>query len=82
MDVRKDMKQSRTIKPGMTPREIVNTLRAEQGVFLTSTGMRDAGQSDFKNRHRMYDLATLAPFYNDMACSALNATAARAGMWA
>jgi pyruvate carboxylase len=28
--------------------------------------MRDAGQSDFKNRHRMYDLATLAPFYNDM----------------
>jgi pyruvate carboxylase len=66
MDVRKDMTQSKTIKPGMTPREIVNTLRATQGVFLTSTGMRDAGQSDFKNRHRMYDLATLAPFYNDM----------------
>ncbi|MDH4233289.1 MAG: biotin attachment protein, partial [Nitrospirota bacterium] len=50
----------------MTPREMVNTLRATQGVFLTSTGMRDAGQSDFKNRHRMYDLATLAPFYNEM----------------
>jgi pyruvate carboxylase len=26
--------------------------------------MRDAGQSDFKNRHRIYDLKTLAPYYN------------------
>ncbi|MDH4233474.1 MAG: biotin attachment protein, partial [Nitrospirota bacterium] len=36
------------------------------GVCLTSTGMRDAGQSDYKNRHRLYDLATLAPHYNKM----------------
>ena len=28
--------------------------------------MRDAGQSDYKNRHRIYDLSTLAPFYNRM----------------
>jgi pyruvate carboxylase len=28
--------------------------------------MRDAGQSDYKNRHRIYDLSTLAPYYNDM----------------
>ena len=66
MDVRKDVQQSAIIKPGTTPREIVSALRTAQGVFLTSTGMRDAGQSDFKNRHRMYDLATLAPYYNDM----------------
>jgi pyruvate carboxylase len=28
--------------------------------------MRDAGQSDYKNRLRFYDLITLAPFYNRM----------------
>ncbi|MFO0751734.1 MAG: biotin/lipoyl-containing protein [Thermodesulfovibrionales bacterium] len=54
------------IKPGMHPADIVRTVRACPGVFLTSTGMRDAGQSDYKNRHRMYDLKTLAPFYDDM----------------
>ncbi|MBZ0154782.1 MAG: biotin/lipoyl-binding protein [Alphaproteobacteria bacterium] len=54
------------IKPGMHPADIVRTVRSYPGVFLTSTGMRDAGQSDYKNRHRMYDLKTLAPFYNEM----------------
>lgn len=54
------------IKPGMSPKEIVKTLRDNPKVFLTSTGMRDAGQSDYKNRHRIYDLLTLAPHYNDM----------------
>ena len=34
--------------------------------MLTCTGMRDAGQSDFKNRHRIHDLATLAPYYEKM----------------
>ncbi len=54
------------IKPGMTPKEIVTSIRSNSKVFLTSTGMRDAGQSDYKNRHRIYDLATLAPDYNNM----------------
>lgn len=54
------------IRPGMSPRDIVKTVRSTPGVFLTSTGMRDAGQSDYKNRHRIYDLKTLAPFYNEM----------------
>ncbi|WP_022853213.1 biotin/lipoyl-containing protein [Thermodesulfatator atlanticus] len=54
------------IKPGMSPKEIVKTLRELDGVMFTSTGMRDAGQSDYKNRHRIYDLATLAPYYEEM----------------
>lgn len=52
------------VKPGMSPSEIVKTVRSLKDVCLTSTGMRDAGQSDYKNRHRIYDLATLAPIYN------------------
>ncbi len=54
------------IKPGMSPKDIVKVLRDDPKVFFTSTGMRDAGQSDFKNRHRIYDLATLAPEYDNM----------------
>jgi len=54
------------VQPGMTPKEIVKTIRALSGVCFTSVGMRDAGQSDFKNRHRIYDLKTLAPYYNNM----------------
>ncbi|MDA8083735.1 MAG: hypothetical protein M0024_08795 [Nitrospiraceae bacterium] len=54
------------VKPGMSAREIVLAVRSLDGVCLTSVGMRDAGQSDFKNRHRIYDLKTLAPFYNGM----------------
>jgi pyruvate carboxylase len=54
------------VRPGMLPGEIVKAVRSLNGVCLTSTGMRDAGQSDYKNRHRIYDLATLAPYYNKM----------------
>lgn len=50
----------------MSPEEIVRAVRDLNGVCLTSVGMRDAGQSDFKNRHRLYDLKTLAPYYNRM----------------
>ena len=50
----------------MSPAEIVKTVRSTPGVFFTSTGMRDAGQSDYKNRLRLYDLKTLAPYYNSM----------------
>lgn len=53
-------------KPGMTPKKIVKNIRTLKGVAFTSTGMRDAGQSDFKNRIRSYDLMSLAPFYNEM----------------
>jgi pyruvate carboxylase len=52
------------LTPGMAPKEIINKVAAFPGVFLTSTAMRDAGQSDFKNRLRFYDLKTLAPIYN------------------
>jgi pyruvate carboxylase len=54
------------VKPGMSPSEIVKAVRSLKGVCLTSTGMRDAGQSDYKNRHRIYDLATLTTSYNKM----------------
>jgi len=54
------------VKPGMAPAEIVNNVRSLEGIALTSTGMRDAAQSDYKNRHRSYDLSTLAPHYNKM----------------
>ncbi|MCS6883265.1 MAG: biotin/lipoyl-binding protein [Chloroflexaceae bacterium] len=54
------------VRPGMTAREIVQAVRNLQGVCLTSVSMRDSGQSDFKNRHRIYDLKTLAPMYNQM----------------
>jgi pyruvate carboxylase len=53
-------------RPGMSAREIVQAVRNLDGVSLTSVSMRDAGQSDFKNRHRIYDLKTLAPMFNDM----------------
>ncbi len=54
------------VKPGTAPGDIVQKVKGLKGVALTSTGMRDAAQSDYKNRHRIYDLATLAPFYNKM----------------
>jgi len=60
------MKKTIFIKPNTPAREIVAKVRDSKGVFLTSTGMRDAGQSDFKNRHRIHDLVTLAAFYNSM----------------
>jgi pyruvate carboxylase len=60
------MKDYVFVKPGMSPKDIVKTVRSLEGVCLTSTGMRDAGQSDYKNRHRIYDLLTLAPHYNKM----------------
>jgi pyruvate carboxylase len=53
-------------RPGMSPKEIVMAVRSLKGVCFTSVGMRDAGQSDFKNRHRIYDLKTLAPHYENM----------------
>ena len=60
------METTAFVRPGMSAKEIVAAVHMLRGVCLTSVGMRDAGQSDFKNRHRIYDLKTLAPFYNKM----------------
>lgn len=60
------MKNNIFVKPGMSSKDIVGAVRSLKGVCFTSVGMRDAGQSDFKNRHRIYDLKTLAPYYNGM----------------
>jgi len=60
------MKTTIKIMPGMAPRDIVATVQDMEGICLTSTGMRDAGQSDFKNRLRIHDLKTLAPHYDQM----------------
>jgi pyruvate carboxylase len=64
--VRKKMSEFVFVRPGTAPEDIVKRVRALKGVGLTSTGMRDAAQSDYKNRHRIYDLSTLAPYYNKM----------------
>jgi pyruvate carboxylase len=60
------MKKENLFRPGMAPKEIISKVRSLPGVAITSTGMRDAGQSDFKNRHRIHDLSTLAPHYENM----------------
>ncbi|UCF31154.1 MAG: biotin attachment protein [bacterium] len=60
------MSDRTVFRPGMTPAEIIRKVRALPGVAITSTGMRDAGQSDFKNRLRIHDQATLAPHYDRM----------------
>lgn len=60
------MENNIIFRPGMSAKELVSTVRSLDGVCLTSTGMRDAGQSDFKNRIRVHDLITLAPHYNQM----------------
>ncbi len=56
----------RLFQPGLSPKVLVDQLRKLDGVCLTSTSMRDAGQSDFKNRLRIYDLKSLASHYNKM----------------
>jgi len=53
-------------RPGMSPSEIVSKARSLPGIAITSTGMRDAGQSDFKNRLRIHDIQTLAHHYDRM----------------
>lgn len=53
-----------TIHPSKSPRENVAALRNDRRVYFTNTGPRDTGQSDYKNRHTLFDLIRLAPFYN------------------
>jgi len=54
------------VTPKMDLKEILKKVRDSKKVFFTSTAMRDAGQSDYKNRIRIHDLLTLAPLYNKM----------------
>jgi pyruvate carboxylase len=53
-----------TIHPQKTPAENLGILRRDRRIYFTSTGPRDTGQSDYKNRHTLYDLIQLAPLYN------------------
>jgi pyruvate carboxylase len=53
------------INPKKSPKEIIKTLRKSREIFLTNTAPRDTGQSDYKNRHTLYDLIKLAPVYNE-----------------
>lgn len=66
VDMKKDKTKETRVVPGMSSREIVSVIKNTKGVFFTSTGMRDAGQSDYKNRHRIHDLLTLASHYEAM----------------
>jgi pyruvate carboxylase len=53
-----------TLHPSRSPRENLAALRRDRKVYFTNTGPRDTGQSDFKNRHTLFDLIQLAPLYN------------------
>ncbi len=55
---------SQTVHPSLSPKENVAILRRDKRIHFTNTGPRDTGQSDFKNRHTLYDLIRLAPLYN------------------
>jgi len=45
-------------------RKILKTLRDGNTIWLTGTGPRDTGQSDFKNRFTLHDLSRLMPIYD------------------
>jgi pyruvate carboxylase len=45
-------------------RKVLKTLRDGKPIWLTNTGPRDTGQSDFKNRFTLHDLSRLMPVYN------------------
>jgi len=53
-----------TLHPKKTPAENLRVLRRDRRIYFTTTGPRDTGQSDYKNRHTLYDLIQLAPVYN------------------
>ncbi|MBP2669568.1 MAG: Pyruvate carboxylase [Deltaproteobacteria bacterium] len=45
-------------------RKVLKTIRESRTIWLTQTGPRDTGQSDFKNRFTLHDLSRLMPIYN------------------
>ena len=46
------------------PRKILKAIRDGKTIWLTQTGPRDTGQSDFKNRFTLHDLSRLMPIYD------------------
>ena len=52
--------------PNRSARQNLAALRRTKNkVFFVSTGPRDTGQSDYKNRHTFHDLIGLAPLYEE-----------------
>ena len=45
-------------------RKVLKAVRDSKAIWLTSTGPRDTGQSDFKNRFTLHDLSRLMPIYD------------------
>jgi pyruvate carboxylase len=45
-------------------RKILKNVRDSKAIWLVGTGPRDTGQSDFKNRFTIHDLARLLPIYD------------------
>ena len=46
-------------------KKIIKAIRESGEIWLTNTGPRDTGQSDFKNRFTLHDLSRLIPVYNE-----------------
>ncbi len=55
------MRQALRKKPA---KRILKMLRESPEIWLTATGPRDTGQSDFKNRLTLHDLSKLIPIYD------------------
>jgi pyruvate carboxylase len=45
-------------------RKVLKIVRESGQIWLTSTGPRDTGQSDFKNRFTLHDMSRLIPIYD------------------
>lgn len=45
-------------------RKVLKAVRDGKAIWLTATGPRDTGQSDFKNRFTLHDLSRLVPVYD------------------
>jgi pyruvate carboxylase len=45
-------------------RKVLKAVRDGKAIWLTGTGPRDTGQSDFKNRFTLHDLSRLIPIYD------------------
>ncbi|MBI5419142.1 MAG: biotin attachment protein [Deltaproteobacteria bacterium] len=46
-------------------KRFLKALRADKEILYTNTGPRDTGQSDYKNRFTLHDMARLVPLYNE-----------------
>lgn len=46
-------------------KKFLKALREGKEILYTNTGPRDTGQSDYKNRFTLFDMARLVPLYNE-----------------